>query len=212
MTDDLLNDKPAETGQSSDRLAAAADEVQPPNPFDPASLKLSQDFASSVGVKRVITRVPVRKPNRHEFVRVHPAEDHRLETAIAEDKTSRESYLVDKPMWSELPGELFPVCLWFTVNRNGDLFLWPTKLPGFDGKSNAWNETSVDATKLAIEKWIRLAANMTAGMYDTFEAEGKIPDPTWPNITFEKALELAFRDRFIKDHDHPFLLALRGAV
>ena len=33
-----------------------------PNPFDPASLRLDQSFADTVGVKRLLTTVPVRKP------------------------------------------------------------------------------------------------------------------------------------------------------
>ena len=35
-----------------------------PNPFNPAALRLSQSFAGTVGVKRLLTTVPVRKPNR----------------------------------------------------------------------------------------------------------------------------------------------------
>jgi hypothetical protein len=40
------------------------------NPFDPASL--DQNYAERVGVKKLLTTVPVRKPNRQDFVRVHP--------------------------------------------------------------------------------------------------------------------------------------------
>ena len=43
-----------------------------PDPFDPAALRLDQSFADTVGVKKHVTTVPVRKPNRQDFVRVHP--------------------------------------------------------------------------------------------------------------------------------------------
>jgi predicted DNA-binding transcriptional regulator AlpA len=43
-----------------------------PNPFDPAGLRLDQSYADTVGVKKLLTTLPVRKPNRHDFVRVHP--------------------------------------------------------------------------------------------------------------------------------------------
>ena len=46
------------------------------DPFDPSNLakmKLSQDFAAMAAVKPVITSVAVRKPNKHEFVRVRPS-------------------------------------------------------------------------------------------------------------------------------------------
>ena len=42
------------------------------NPFDPAALRLDQSFADTVGVKKHLMTVPVRKPNRQDFVRVHP--------------------------------------------------------------------------------------------------------------------------------------------
>lgn len=42
--------------------------------FDPARYRLEQNF--DIGVKKLITTVPVRKPNRQEFVRVHPSQDY----------------------------------------------------------------------------------------------------------------------------------------
>jgi hypothetical protein len=44
----------------------------PPNPFDPANLRLSQSFVETAGVKKLLTTVPVRKPSAQDFVRVHP--------------------------------------------------------------------------------------------------------------------------------------------
>ena len=38
-----------------------------PNPFDPAALRLNQDFAETVGVKKLLTTVPVRKPGKRGF-------------------------------------------------------------------------------------------------------------------------------------------------
>jgi hypothetical protein len=181
-----------------------------PDPFDPAALRLSQDFASSIGVKKVLTTIPCRKPNRHEFVRVRPGEDWRLETGVFEDKINREVYLVSADMWSELAAEVHPVCLFLTVNRQNDVFLWPCKLPGADGRSNAWNESALAAARLAEAKWVRVAANMPGGMYDVFEAAGELSGPTWPELSFREVLKLCFKDRFIDSEDHPVVGALRG--
>ena len=66
-----------------------------PNPFDPAALRLDQSYADTVGVKKLLTTVPVRKPNRQDFVRVHPDPAYRLTpAAIIEVKEDREVYLV----------------------------------------------------------------------------------------------------------------------
>jgi len=48
---------------------------------DPAALRLDQSFADTVGVKKLLTTVPVRKPNRQDFVRVHPDPAFRLTPA-----------------------------------------------------------------------------------------------------------------------------------
>ena len=72
--------------------------------LDVNRLRLSQDFANKIGVRKAIITVPVRKPDRQWFVRVHPDSEWRLETAVLELKDERQTYLVDPELWSELPG------------------------------------------------------------------------------------------------------------
>jgi hypothetical protein len=171
---------------------------------------LSQDFAASVGVKKVLTTVPCRKPNRHEFVRTRPGDEWHVETAAFEDKVNRDTFLVDRALWSEMAGEIVPVNLSLAINRQGDVLLWPLKLPGPDGRMNPWHESALAAARLAETKWVRVSANMSAGMYDVFEAAGELAEPEWPQLEFNEVLRLAFKDRFIRDTDHPVLRALRG--
>jgi hypothetical protein len=66
------------------------------NPFDNLlALRLDQSYADTVGVKKLLTTVPVRKPNRQDFVRVNPDPAYRLTpAAIIEVKEDREVYLV----------------------------------------------------------------------------------------------------------------------
>jgi hypothetical protein len=72
------------------------DETKPTNPFDNLSaLRLDQSYVDTVGVTKLLTTVPVRKPNGQEFVRVHPDLALRLTpAAIIEVKEDREVYLV----------------------------------------------------------------------------------------------------------------------
>jgi len=60
-----------------------------PDPFDANRLRLSQDFAASVGVKKALLTVPVRKPAKEWFVQVHPDESYRIQTAVVELKEDR---------------------------------------------------------------------------------------------------------------------------
>lgn len=95
-TGDAGGGPPSESGA----VAAAA-----PDPFDPASLRLSQNFAASTGVKKLLTTVPVRKPDKSWFVRVHPDPSYSLETAVVDLKEDQETYLVERSLWDELASE-----------------------------------------------------------------------------------------------------------
>ena len=180
--------------------------------FDLEKLRLSQNFAETVGVKKKIITVPVRKPHRQSFVRVHPDESWRLETAVIEVKEDRETYLVDPAFWSELPGEIIPKVLFTAVNRQDVVFLWPIRLPGEDGRHNEWHRSALEAAQLATKQWVRVVANMPLGAYDVFEATGNFPEPEWPDISFRELLQIAFRDKFIQSLDHPVIRRLRGEL
>ena len=123
------------------------------NPFDPAALRLNQSFPDTVGVKKLLTTVPVRKPNRQDFVRVHPDQNYRLTpAAIIEVKENRdEVYLVTPSIAQALPGALY-----LAINRQGVPFLWPVKLPAPDGKQLEWHRTAAIGAELAMTKWVRV--------------------------------------------------------
>lgn len=183
------------------------------NPFDPARLRLSQNFAETLGVKKALITVPVRRPNKQEFVRVHPSPDYRLETAVLELKEERgETYLVDPSLWRELPSELTPKVLFTTLNRQGVLALWPVRLPGEDGRLDAWNASALEAAEMARERWVRVVANMSLGAYEVYAATGNLPDPNWPELSFTEILKVAFKGHYINEIEHPVIRRLRGEL
>jgi hypothetical protein len=185
-----------------------------PDPFNPESLRLGQDFHSSLGVKKALLSIPVRKPDKSWFVRAHPDPDYRLQTAVVELKEERETYLVSRHLWPELTTEAtFRTKLLVTaVNRQGTLFLWEANLPRPDGRIDEWSRTALEAINRATSRWVRIAANMSLGAYDLFEAVGQLDDPHWPQTPFDELLKVAFKNRFIDNMDHPVLRLLRGEV
>jgi hypothetical protein len=189
-----------------------------PDPFDPASLRLSPDLSASLGVRKALLSVPVRKPDKSWFVRVHPnahpVTGYRLQTAVIELKEDRETYLVDRALWPDLGGEatFSPRALFTAINRQGVLFLWPIRLPGPDGKIDEWSRTALEAADLATKGWVRVMANMGLGGYEVWQANGQLPELAWPDVPFRDLLRIAFKDRFINDLNHPVLRRLRGEV
>jgi hypothetical protein len=180
------------------------------NQFDLSRLRLSQNFAETIRIRKALLTVPVRKPGRQDFIRVHPSADYRLETAVLELKEERETYLVDPNLWPELPGEIVPKVLFTVVNRQGVLTIWPVRLPGEDGRQDDWNRSALEAARVAEDRWVRVAANMSLGAYEVFEATAALPEPVWPELSFQEILRIAFKARFIDDRDHPVIRRLRG--
>ena len=183
------------------------------DPFNPASLRLDPSYAETIGVRKLLITVPVRKPNRQEFVRVHPEPSYRLApAAIIELKEDREIYLVAPALSQALHDEFTPAILFTAINRQGVLFLWPVKLPGPDGKENEWHRSAREAAEKASNSWVRIKANMSLGAYDLVEAIADLPEPEWPDVSFQEVLRIGFRERFVDHPDHPLISRLRGHI
>ena len=180
------------------------------DPFDPANLRLSQSFTETVGVKKLLRTVPVRKPSPQDFVRVHPDPAYRENFPIIELKDEREEYIITSALVPELVGEFVTKTLFTAINRQGVVFFWPVRLPGPDGKSNEWWNSARDAAELATTSWVRVKANMSLGAYDISQAQSAISEPEWPEEDFWSLIRLAFRDHLITTIDHSVIKRLRG--
>src|SRR5262249_33789564 len=69
-------------------------DIPAPNPFDPANLRLDQSYTENVGVKKLITNIPVKKPNKQTFFRIHPGEEWRDNFPMIDFKDEGEEYIV----------------------------------------------------------------------------------------------------------------------
>jgi hypothetical protein len=179
---------------------------------DLEALRLSPEAIASVGTREVMTTVPVRKPGRNEFVRVHDDPAMSLTTMVLEDKDDRQTFFVAPGMWGAMAGEMRPVMLVRAITRQGVSIIWPRFLPpeGGSGSTAAWYESAGEAVELAKKKWVRVKADMALGAYRIFEAQGDLPEPVWPDKTMGELLDIAFRDRVIDSEDHPVVKRLRG--
>jgi hypothetical protein len=53
---------------------------------------------------------------------------------------------------------------------------------------------------------------MALGAYDVFEATATLPEPQWPDQSFQELLKVGFKDRQIDSLDHPVIRKLRGEI
>ena len=178
---------------------------------DLTALKLDQSFADTVGVKKILTTVPVNKPNKQDFVRVHPAPEYRLSpAALIELKDDRESYLVTPTMAAYLPGEFHACSLYLAINRQGVLRVWPVKLPGPDGKINPWHQSAAEAAERGMTCWVRVTANIESRGVRDIRSNRESSRASWPEHAFQEILQIAFRGRVVDSPEHPLVRKLQG--
>jgi hypothetical protein len=184
------------------------------DPFDPAALGLSHDFAAEAGVARPWEIIRVERPSKARVFRVHPDLQFRLKTVLLALKEENETYLVLPELRPTLARE--STCGVFTllacVTKAGTPFLWPIRMADPDGRWNVWHQSAWQIAESARERWCRMQANRDAGLY-VAEYDARPPDrqqpPAWPDLTFAAWLRLAFQGFTIDRPDHPVLRRLR---
>ncbi len=171
----------------------------------------SRDFADPADVTSLVTRVPVRKPGGHTFFRVHPGPDYRYPVDLIELPEEEDTYLISSNEVAAVLDEVRKPCMLYTaITRQGTVFLWPAKLPRTGKKLVAWHTSATEAAEKAMKAWVRINADMEVGAYKITTARGVIPDPEWPNLTFEELLAIAFRDRQVNSLNHPLVRRYLG--
>jgi len=178
-------------GDNVNRLESISGVPLEPDPFDPASLRLDPEYLKSGGVKKLLTTIPVRKPNKQDFIRVHSDPDYRLcGIAMIELREDRETYLLLPSYAQGLDSHLFHCCnLYLAINRQKVLFLWPTKLPEPGGRISGWHSSAVEGAEKAMTQWIRVVPNMSLGAYEFFVAESALSDPEWPSVPLRELIQ-----------------------
>lgn len=175
------------------------------------ALRLSQDYGAELGVQKMLLRVPVRRPGRQEFVRAHPDPTYVLDTGLIELSDERDYYLTMPAVRAGLFDEIRAIRLHTVVNRQGVVFLWPCRLPGSDGRGNAWHESALEIAELAKTAWVRVVADRSLGAYQAYRAAGDLDPPEWPDKSFPELLKVAFSGgRIIHNEDHPVIRRLLG--
>jgi hypothetical protein len=188
-----------------------------PDPFNIESLRLPPSFAETAGVKKVWNVIQVRKPHRQEWIRVHPSENYRGDFATIHLKEEGEFYLVAPTIVGQLDGELTPVTIYTAINKSGEVFLWPARLPGSasNRRTAVWYSSAHEAAELAMKRLTRVKANMSLGAYEIAYSDNPMApenDPAWPDLSFIEMLRIGFKKTgcFVETFEHPVIKALRG--
>lgn len=178
--------------------------------LDIKSLRLPANYGATLGVKKLLTNVPVGRPEKMFFFRTHADDQMTFPAMLLEQKESRERYVVTPDIAQVISELVRPVMLYTAIDRQDNIFLIPVPLPGDSGTRNPWHESLVQAVEYAKLKWIRIASNQRLKGYEIFEAEKPLPEPEWPTHGIDALVEIAFRGKIIDSLDHPVVQSLLG--
>jgi hypothetical protein len=187
--------------------------AEPVDPFDPETLRVGA--GADIAIEKVLTAVPVRKPDRREFFRVHPDPAYCVDTLVLErhDGMDKESYLVAPEIQHLVLPELHRVRLFTAMSRRGVLFFWPAKLPlGDSDRLRRMSETALLCAEQAKSLWVRVMWSKDLGGYELLRAKGDLGEPQWPDKSLRDLLEIAFRHNRIDGADHPVIRELAGEL
>ena len=188
-------------------------ESETPDPFDLDALR-AQPVEGSL-VTRELSTVPVRRPKKNEFFRVHPDPDYVVDayTFVHEVGMDKETYWVTAGLRTELLEHLQPTRLFTCVNRADVTFLWPAKLPDAGGGGGrSWSVSALEAAERAKTSWLRIHGNKDTGAYDRFVARAELPEPKFADKTFGELVRIAFKDRIIDSIDHSLVKEIYGLI
>ena len=179
--------------------------------LDFSKFKVSSGSSDLPVAQKVLLHVPVRKPSKQQFVRVCSQESSQFECAILKLEDDDRPYLTSPEIAQMIIHDIKKVTLKLTMDKQGNVLLWPIPPRPVEGNDNIWNETQRDAAKLAEKKWIRLTSNRELGCYEAIEAQGEQPEPVWPELSMDEILKIAFGStHVITDQEHPALQKLWG--
>jgi hypothetical protein len=183
----------------------------PADEFSRESLRLNQNLTTALGLQKHVHTVTVDKPPPAVWFRVHDGEDMVFDTMLlhVKDGPHRGVYQLPQRLMPLMSGERMfkPTRLVLCVTTQGALYLWPLRLPDASGRTDDWMDSALAICEQARTQWVRRVSGDTG--YVSMTTDAKIPDPVWPDKTFDELLEMAFKKKRIKSESDPVLKHLR---
>jgi len=166
----------------------------------------SAEGDTSVGMQ---TNIPVKKPGKKNFFRIHPDPSYRLYDVGVIEVEGGDVYLVsaDLVLPDDVTQFVSHVNLLTALSHHGKLFVWY-----FKNTDTSWASSALRVARRAQDEWVRIKADFESGGYNIFTAPEPLRSkkPDFPAMSPEEIFTLAFDNRMITSVDDPIIRRLRG--
>jgi hypothetical protein len=206
--------EPTARAAAPDPTTAGETAAKDNNPFSREALRLDNNYAAFLKTETHQHSIPVAKPPQEVWFRVHDGQDFFFDTFLLDLKAGphRGIYQISKEILQTLKGEktIKPMRLVLCIDRQGEMRIWPLRLPSPDRREDDWMSSALTVAELAKTKWVKLISGDTG--YKHQDTPDDLPDPVWPERTFDDILDAAFAKRRISKMTDPVLLHLLRGV
>jgi len=218
-----MNDKPSINGSTPAKTSTPSE--ADPNDLDSlwAPMELIQ-----TRMKKLTIPAGTRPP-KDKFIRILPFDMGGVEPPTP-CKNCRPVYLFEYQFYGEMIPKTFYVrpesevadllaergrirkaLLVLGVVRHGSPFVWELKLPdGRNESGDKWAESRFQIARLAVSKWLKPVADMSAGGYDSDEPIKTFDEPDWSQVDFDESIRAACNGRIIETLEHEAVVEALG--
>ncbi len=162
--------------------------------------------------REVLHSIDRGRPKPKTYFRVHPDDTYSMEAMILE--FGGDQYIVSKAIQEELANELTKKKLFVWTTQDGNLGVWPVKIPkSGSGREwiDPWSRSALKACQIAMGAWISIRSNQSLKQYDIVQASWNL-EPEFPSIDFAQLLMLAFEKRILETTEHPVVKEVLGEL
>jgi hypothetical protein len=168
--------------------------------------RTERPFSPSDSAKRLVSRFQLRRPDRHDWVRIHPGDDYyRVYDTLDTGKEKGDFVLLTEEVADHIREN--PKCkerlLVLGITSLGEEFLWPVRLAKDDGRNDEWAKSELECLSAAAGQWVNVLSNVKTGGYDAYASNIEIPDPAWSGKSMDDVLNTVFAGRIVGSLDHP---------
>ena len=139
-------------------------------PTDFSQFAFSQNFGSQVKVTKRLTTVPVRKPSKTQWFRIHP--EYKSDVSLLKYGDSCDDYyLVVRSLADQLIVLAQAFKLVVGVDRQEVVFVWPLRIPDAE-RAMHWHLSALEAACLAESARLRLrpaSIKSSSRLFETVE-------------------------------------------
>ena len=190
------------------KASGAAKEAPQVDPWNPASLVVSEDSIGKAGVRKLQLNIPIGSPVKHTFYRAHTSPEFPVRADVVERDTDqgKTQHILAPEIAVQHIGRLKKRRYGLLISTNGVMRLWRMAVSG------SWGDSALEAYELARSKWVEIVSHQDAGIYTTNVAANAPMAPPWEDgLTPSEVMKRAFgADNYISDPQHPILKEIMG--